>query len=115
MTYIPGTGTLSSPKTKNINPKIQKVSQDELISVVNVTELKKPKKNEDDEPDTDVWYHQLKYWVLIGCSLSAIFAILSILNYRFLYLLPLGPYTAYLSWHIRKKIKPYAKKFDAFS
>ena len=115
MTIIPGTGTLSATGIPKIEttPNLPEKDENSML-VVNVSELNKLK-IEEEAPEPDVWYVQLKYWLLIGCSLSAIFAILSAIDIRFLYLLPLGPYAAYVSWHIRKKIKKYAQKLDALS
>jgi hypothetical protein len=113
MTYIPGTGKFAendSEKLSKADTEEEKVSL-EVFSAVNVKDLKKPEDTEDIENE-DLWYLQLKNWVLMGSSLSVFFAILSITNWRFLFLLPLGPYAAYLSWHIRKKIKRYAKRLD---
>ena len=109
MTYIPVTGNFTPPETKII----QKASQSEVITVVNVTELIKPKTPED--LDNENGYNQLKYWMVYGSIGSLVFVILAILDLKFLFLLPLGPYVAYLSWHVRKWVKKYSKHFDAFS
>ncbi len=112
MTYIPGTGVIAVPKTEP--KKVVNQPKNELLTVVNVKELKNPEKKEvSHEPEQ--WYFQLKYWMVFGGIFSAICAIASIINFRFLFLTPLGPYVAYLTWHARKKFKSISKNIDALS
>ncbi len=112
MTFIPGTGTATPVK---IDPKNAKKSiSSQVISVINVHDIKNPVSKEYVEED-QIWYNQLKYWMMFGGIGSAVFAILSIINVRFLFLLPLGPYVAYLSWHMKRWVRKNAKKFDSLS
>lgn len=112
MTYIPGTGNVKPVKVTVVEQ--EKPPTLEMYGVINVEELKHPKTVEYKE-DQDIWYNQLKYWMIFGGCLSSLFAILSVINWRFLLIIPLGPYAAYLTWHIRRWVKIHAKNFDAFS
>ena len=111
MTPIPGTSEIRIPSQKMVSLK---ETGNNLLTVVNVSELKHPEEKEDNS-DNLIWYNQLKYWLIFGCIPSLFFIFLSFSNYRFLFLLPLGPYAAYLTWHVKNKIKRFAKKLDAFS
>ncbi len=71
MTDIPGTGEINQPEPD----KIPKTETTNVVSVVNITEIKKKKK---ETPSEDLnWYDQLKYWIFIGLSTSLIFIIFS--------------------------------------
>ena len=112
MTYIPGTGSRKISDEAKTHPKSD--SQTQTFSVINVHQLKNPV-SKDVYPDDQLWYNQLKYWLIFGTLGSAIFAILAIINWRFLFLLPLGPYMAYLSWHLKRWVRKHSKNLDAFS
>ncbi len=113
MTFIPGTGTITPPKP-NASKKNKVPMSSQVISVINVQDIKNPV-NKEYKAEDEIWYNQLKYWLMFGGIGSAIFAILSVINIRFLFLLPLGPYVAYLSWHLKKWVRKNAKKFDSLS
>src|SRR3989344_1524958 len=106
MTHIPGTGQIKVKPSDEESPNDFKKS--EMLSVVNVNDLKNPE-FKDNDLENEVWYNQLKYWILFGSCLGGFFAILAILNIKFLFLVPLGPYTLYLGWHIRNMIKKKVK------
>ena len=109
MTDIPGTGKISQPEPH----KITKTESTNVVSVVNITEIKKKKK---ETPSEELnWYDQLKYWIFIGLAASLVFIIFSLLNRRFLIFTPLGPLIAVISWYVRKVFTKHSKKLDVFS
>ena len=73
--------------------------------IVNVRELKREKKR---RPKNESFNAEVEFkepigrWLLFGTAISAVFALLGILNIQFLYLTPLGIIIGAASWGIKK-------------
>lgn len=102
MTDIPGTGKLSEEKEKE-NPPFE-------TSVLNVDEIKKPKRERMEGEDK--WYNQALYWGLFGALGGLVFVILGIFQVEFLYLSPVIPVAALVSWYIRRLIMRFGDEQD---
>ena len=111
MTHIPGTGSLNSI-SNNIEEETNIVKPEEVISIVNIDALKNPT-NKEFELEDEIWYFQLKYWLAGGFLISTILALASFWNWKAIFIIPLGPYVAYLTWYVRKWARKYSKNVDA--
>ena len=101
MTDIPGTGKL----TKDMPLKQDPI--DETTSIVNVGDIKKG--NAQFQPNTESEKSSdLKRWMLIGGGISAVFALLSILQTKFLFFVIVSPVIVFTSW----KVKNLTKKME---
>lgn len=106
MTDIPGTGKLSSDSEQKETAQV--------ISAVNVRELKRIKK-EGPRPQEDLlWYNKLSFWILFGVAASGLVSLLAFINLRFLLLAPLGPTIAVCAWYVRKIVTRYEEKTKGF-
>jgi hypothetical protein len=103
MTDIPGTGKLSSKRTFQGEKPL---TTQQLISVINVKQIKDEKKYKG-KPEDSYWYYQLKYWLLFGATASLIFAVLALFHKQFIFLIPVSPLIAGLAWWIRKLLRRY--------
>jgi hypothetical protein len=74
------------------------VNQEAPTHIVNVKEMKRKKKIKN-VPDIK---EPIGRWLLYGLVISAFFALLGIINLRFLYLTPLGIIIGVMSWGIKK-------------
>lgn len=113
MTYIPGTGSVTPKPGEPEKTAEETSSAPEFHTVVNIAELKNPVNNEYVEEDK-IWYNQLKYWLMAGGVISAVFAIFALYDWRSLFLIPLGPYIAYLAWYTRQWARKNTKSVDVF-
>lgn len=105
MTDIPGTGKfITKEEIKTVSAQV------ENISVVNVHELKKGKQEITEE--STVWYYRLNYWILFGFGVSLIFALLALVNWRFLLITPVGPLIGIASWHVKNYVEKIEKKHN---
>jgi len=80
-------------------------SEEAPTHIVNVRELKREKKRksktESLNSEDDI-KEPIGRWLLYGSVISAVFALLGILNIQFLYLTPLGIVIGVMSWGIKK-------------
>jgi len=113
MTDIPGTGKVT-PAAQRTKAKAKKAHV-EKISTVNIREIIKAKKQPKLEPEDKLWYNQLRYWVLFGSAIGIIFVPLAlIINWRFMFLIILGPLSGWISWYIKMFTRKYGKQTDIY-
>lgn len=113
MTYIPGTG---SQDGRQVVPKKQMRMEGDLITVVNVSEIKKSKTERLlGLEEKEVWYLRLYAWVLFGSIPSLFFILLSFWNKMFLILVLMGPIFGFISWFVRRIAIKYEEKLDFFA
>lgn len=114
MTEIPGTGNVT-PAAKRKKEKL-KSSHVEKLATVNIREIEKAKKAPKLEPEDTIWFNQLRYWVLFGTAIGIIFVpIALIVNWRFLFLLILGPLSGWISWYIKMFTRKFGKETDIYT
>lgn len=113
MTEIPGTGKIT-PAAQRKKAKEKKVHV-ENISTVNIRDILKAKKQPKLEPEDKLWYNQLRYWVLFGTTIGVVFVpVALIINWRFIFLLILGPLSGWISWYIKKFSRKFGKHTDIY-
>ncbi len=77
--------------------------QPELYGVINIQEINRSK--EIKREDENLWYNKLIYWVAISLVISGICLIIAYFLRSFLFITPLFPIIAVITWSVRKILR----------
>ena len=102
----------SEETSDGLSNDVNSGSDTEILSVVNADEIKKPK-NDNLKQTVKLdssWYNQLKYWLIFGLGVSIFLIPFALINYRVLFLIPLGPICAGAAWYVKKWTSKYEDK-----
>lgn len=86
----------------------------ELLSVVNVSEINKPTAAKITYPEDNLWYNRLSTWVLVSMVLSLLCLAMAYFYRRFLFIIPLWPMVAVISWYLKRKFRQFEDKNSGF-
>ena len=81
--------------------------QDLEFQVVNVREVKKREKEKGQPKRERGEFSGFGYWILFGTAAGVIFVLLALVNFRFIYLAPLGPISAVFAWFIKRLMQRF--------
>lgn len=76
----------------------------ETFGVVNVKDLT-TKEEDKPKPEDSLWYNKLTSWISIGAGVSLLLGISAFINKHLLYLIPLPPIIAAVSWYVRRLLR----------
>lgn len=99
-------GKFTYTNHQDVPPQTEEKKKAKVLDyqIVNVRELRKAKKQKNIPQQEKGEYSSLGYWLLFGSVIGAIFALLGFVNFRFLYLVPMGPISAFVAWVVKRTV-----------